>query len=302
MSLRCPISCQTCTYAHDPKSSCFRDEQLSRPALRPGGLRRSFVGFIQKHMRTHPVRVLSQHPWIVVVDDFIRDHEIRALLDKGGRDFKPSSISSRGPNKNKPNDSRVRKSLSSFCDHPYCDADPVIQALQRRVANATGIPMTNFDFLQLVKYDIGGFYRLHHDQDAHPSSPWGPRVITILFYLSDVQSGGGTHFPLLNITVAPKRGRAVLWPSMFDSDPSGTVLRADASPPKSSRGSSSHDSDAVLFAKYLDAIPRTARPPAGSFDFRTVHEAMEVKAGHKLVANLWLRLFDTKRPRAAGCS
>jgi prolyl 4-hydroxylase len=38
-------------------------------------------------------------------------------------------------------------------------------------------------------------------------------------YLSDVEEGGGTRFPLLNLTVEPKKGRAVLWTSVLDDDP-----------------------------------------------------------------------------------
>ena len=38
-------------------------------------------------------------------------------------------------------------------------------------------------------------------------------------YLSDVEAGGGTDFPQLGITVNPKKGRALLWPSVFDSEP-----------------------------------------------------------------------------------
>jgi prolyl 4-hydroxylase len=39
-------------------------------------------------------------------------------------------------------------------------------------------------------------------------------------YLSDVEAGGGTNFPNLDVTVMPKKGRALLWPSVLDSDPS----------------------------------------------------------------------------------
>ena len=40
----------------------------------------------------------------------------------------------------------------------------------------------------------------------------GPRAFTFFLYLSDVEEGGGTKFPYLNVTVKPKRGSAVLWP------------------------------------------------------------------------------------------
>ena len=47
----------------------------------------------------------------------------------------------------------------------------------------------------------------------------GVRVLTMYLYLNDVEEGGGTNFNKLNITVMPKRGRALLWPSVFDEDP-----------------------------------------------------------------------------------
>jgi len=45
------------------------------------------------------------------------------------------------------------------------------------------------------------------------------RILTAYLYLNDVTSGGGTNFDKLNITVMPKRGRALLWPSVLDEDP-----------------------------------------------------------------------------------
>ena len=48
----------------------------------------------------------------------------------------------------------------------------------------------------------------------------GVRILTMYLYLNDVESGGGTNFDKLNLTVMPKRGRALLWPSVFDHDPS----------------------------------------------------------------------------------
>lgn len=44
-------------------------------------------------------------------------------------------------------------------------------------------------------------------------------------YLSDVQEGGATYFPLLNITVQPKRGRIVLWSNVWNSKPNVMDLR-----------------------------------------------------------------------------
>ena len=47
----------------------------------------------------------------------------------------------------------------------------------------------------------------------------GVRILTLYLYLNDVENGGGTNFDELDITVMPKRGRALLWPSVLDSNP-----------------------------------------------------------------------------------
>ena len=39
--------------------------------------------------------------------------------------------------------------------------------------------------------------------------------------------GGGTRFPLLDITVQPKKGNAVLWPSVVDEDIEKKDFRTD---------------------------------------------------------------------------
>jgi prolyl 4-hydroxylase len=44
----------------------------------------------------------------------------------------------------------------------------------------------------------------------------GPRILTVYIYLNDVQKGGGTNFEELDVTVLPKRGRVLIWPSVYD--------------------------------------------------------------------------------------
>ncbi|RYH18250.1 2OG-Fe(II) oxygenase [archaeon] len=46
----------------------------------------------------------------------------------------------------------------------------------------------------------------------------GPRILTFFLYLSDVEEGGETSFPNLNIKVKPARGKAILWPSVTNTN------------------------------------------------------------------------------------
>ena len=71
-----------------------------------------------------------------------------------------------------------------------------------------------------MRYEIGQKYDTHHDYGADDIGlACGPRILTFFLYLSDVEEGGETSFPTLNITVKPKKGRALLWPSTLDEDP-----------------------------------------------------------------------------------
>ena len=63
-------------------------------------------------------------------------------------------------------------------------------------------------------------YATHHDYGhTDRQLACGPRILTFFLYLSDVEEGGETAFPTLDIAVTPKKGSALLWPSTLDSKP-----------------------------------------------------------------------------------
>ena len=78
------------------------------------------------------------------------------------------------------------------------------------------------------RYEVGEKYDRHNDYIAHhvQRNP-GPRMLTVYFYLNDVPAGGGTRFPDLNLTVTPKQGRVVMWPSVLDGNVTVQDLRTD---------------------------------------------------------------------------
>lgn len=161
-------------------------------------------------------------PWVVVLDDFLSEEECKIMIDLGATEGYERSrdvgeklydgtyggIESKG-----------RTSSNAWCVED-CWKHETTQLIHERIQDLIQIPKENYEYLQLLKYEKGQFYNQHHDYIEHhlDRSP-GVRILTVFLYLNDVEAGGGTHFPLLNQTVHPKRGRALLWPSVLNDDP-----------------------------------------------------------------------------------
>jgi prolyl 4-hydroxylase len=76
-----------------------------------------------------------------------------------------------------------------------------------------GVPIQNFETFQLVRYKPGQRYSPHHDFLDEGKSD-NNRVWTGLVYLTDSppgETGGGTRFPQLGLTVQPREGTIVIW-------------------------------------------------------------------------------------------
>ena len=101
-----------------------------------------------------------------------------------------------------------------------CYEDSHAQSVINKLSDLTGIDEKNSEYLQLLRYEPGQFYQSHHDYITyHLKRQIGVRILTMYLYLNDVEAGGGTNFNKLGITVMPKRGRALLWPSVLNNDP-----------------------------------------------------------------------------------
>ena len=78
--------------------------------------------------------------------------------------------------------------------------DLIIQAINRRIADASGTQVTWGEPLHILRYRPGQQYRPHHD--AHTlARPEQRRIATALLYLNDAYDGGETHFPGVGVTV-----------------------------------------------------------------------------------------------------
>jgi prolyl 4-hydroxylase len=168
----------------------------------------------------------SEAPWVITFDNFVTEEECDHLIQLGyNEEYKRSKDVGKKLTDGSYDSvqSTTRTSENAWCSSKEgCRADPISKRVMERIANVTNIPTQNFEDFQMLKYEEGQFYRTHHDYIQHQKDrACGPRILTFFLYLSDVEEGGGTGLDQINggLVVNPKKGKALLWPSVMNYDP-----------------------------------------------------------------------------------
>jgi prolyl 4-hydroxylase len=96
-------------------------------------------------------------------------------------------------------------------------------AIDLRISRLLNTPANHHEVLQGVVYGKGDYFIQHHDYISDDVPQWademergGQRVQSILIYLNDDFDGGGTTFPLLELTVKPMKGMLITWTNIND--------------------------------------------------------------------------------------
>ena len=128
---------------------------------------------------------------------------------------------------------------------------PEVSKLRNMVSEYISMPLENMEGTHIVKYEIGGEYKTHHDF-FHPGENYfagevkrgGQRAKSALVYLNDDFTGGETDFPKVSTTIKPKSGKIVVWTNLN---------------------------------------------PDGSLDYNSLHAGLPVLTGTKYIAVIWIR-------------
>ena len=74
--------------------------------------------------------------------------------------------------------------------------DQIVKRVYTRISDLSFIPIPWGEPLHAIHYDPGQYFRGHLDVHAAPGRPTSSRVATCFIYMSDVESGGETYFPM----------------------------------------------------------------------------------------------------------
>ena len=114
-------------------------------------------------------------------------------------------------------DSATRNNAVTFINPFTFDCPDVLRSFAKTVwaylddyANRYDCPFAGLENVNVNRYYPGEYYRPHADD-----GPGHNRVISALVYLNNVEQGGGTEFIHHDVTVHPKAGRLVIFPSNY---------------------------------------------------------------------------------------
>jgi prolyl 4-hydroxylase len=203
----------------------------------------------------YEIEVMSREPGILRLRGFLSDEECDHLIELGRDRIKRSSTVNPDTGEIQVVDHRT-----SYNTYLTLRQTPMVTSIEERLAHLAGLPVENGEALQILRYDIGQYYKPHYDffdpgwgGSAKILECGGQRVASCVMYLTTVEEGGETNFPEVNIKVPCIRG------------------------------------DAVFFFNIL---------PDGKIDPLSMHESVPVVTGEKWASTKWIREREFVTPPA----
>lgn len=130
--------------------------------------------------------------------------------------LQPSQVTTEGGRVNSA--SRTSSSYKIPCGSLRSDIE---SALREAITEATATSSDRVEPWELLHYVPGAYYRPHVDW-FHPTilptvdALGGQRTHSVIAYLSEVEKGGETFFPLLKRAIVPCTGLLVTWNNMHE--------------------------------------------------------------------------------------
>jgi prolyl 4-hydroxylase len=224
MALNCPNTCNTC-HLRDFKKRCSPEflNISSDPVLRSGESDILFQRIANTHLGS---KILSREPWLIEIDNFLPAAVINLLLSYVTGWEQSTESESVDANGEGTYVTTSRRTSSTFWCRAGCEDCEAAVYVRGKIAEVRGVEERYFEPMQLLKYEQGQSFVAHHDFSYQELTlACGPRVLTFVLYLSDVEEGGETVFPEFQVSITPKLGKAVLWSNTLSSNPAANDTR-----------------------------------------------------------------------------
>ncbi|CAK9029144.1 Probable prolyl 4-hydroxylase 9 (AtP4H9), partial [Durusdinium trenchii] len=236
---------------------------------------------VESPLKDAPIRLrqLSKSVRVFTVENFMSEEEMEAILEHNRDLLQPSEVGFAGWR------DATRTSSTAWDFHSWAS-----RKIQRRSFDLLGMEFAEnmADAVQVLRYNLTEWYKPHTDwfdgkaYDGHdPRQNNGTnRFATVFLYLTDVEEGGHTVFPL-STTHEGYNGEQLVHPGTEKTP--GYIAQRDAewvcNTSSTALRSEPKAGTAVLFYSQL---------PDGTLDRYSLHGGCPVIKGLKYSANVWI--------------
>jgi prolyl 4-hydroxylase len=163
--------------------------------------------------------ILNITPLICYFDDFISEEDRLHIISLAEKQVEPSTVCA--PDKVESVFDPGRTSNHTFIPTTF---DDTIISLTAKISKFANLHPATAEPLQVVRYEVGEEYKPHYDAwDYTEQKNWqgkaGQRILTALLYLNEVEEGGNTIFPNLDLEIDPRPGRIVFFHNVWPANP-----------------------------------------------------------------------------------
>ena len=159
-------------------------------------------------LRMRAAEALSETPSVRRFAGLLTAAECAYLVDLASRAFQPATV--RNPAGGMMRDP-IRDSDEATLH--WMIEDPVVHAINRRIAAASGTDAAQGEAMQILRYKPGQQYRTHYDYNPTLDNQ---RVLTALAYLNHDYRGGETAFVKTGLKVKGRKGDVVIFRNTVD--------------------------------------------------------------------------------------
>lgn len=153
------------------------------------------------------VTMKLEKPFILYLDNFLSVEECDELIHLSNNRLKRSQVIDSATG-----EKRTAPGRTSEGTEFALGETSLIQKIENRIQEVSDFPVAHGESLQILHYNQGEEYKAHYDffpDSKIDPAKGGQRVCTLLIYLNDVDDGGETIFPKLDLKISPKKGAAL---------------------------------------------------------------------------------------------
>lgn len=159
-------------------------------------------------------------PGVIVLDEALSPYDCKTLISaamENTEDWNSGSMANPDTGDGFVNESHRKVRVKSIPVN--FQSDPIYYEVSRKMfhyaVEYAERYQTNFNEMEpltMLHYKTGDFYKKHSDAGAGGLMS---RSFSSILYLNDVDEGGETYFEHFDLSVSPKEGRLVMFPSNF---------------------------------------------------------------------------------------